>query len=110
MIHRKTPAGSFPSPTSMKIILIPLAVIAIASVSCSKQEGTNAASTSESRAKSYPLETCLVSGEKLGAMGDPIVINHEGQEIKFCCDSCIPKFKKDPAKYLQKLNHANPSQ
>jgi YHS domain-containing protein len=94
----------------MKIILIPLAVIALASVSCNKQEGTNAASKSESRAKSYPLETCLVSGEKLGAMGDPIVINHEGQEIKFCCDSCVPKFKKDPAKYLHKLDRANPSQ
>lgn len=36
-------------------------------------------------------------------MGDPIVIVHEGQQIKFCCDSCIPKFEKDPAKYLSKL-------
>ncbi|HRX54423.1 MAG: hypothetical protein R3F31_10435 [Verrucomicrobiales bacterium] len=54
-------------------------------------------------AKPYPLDTCLVSGEKLGEMGAPVVINHEGQEIKFCCKSCLPDFKEDPAKYLKKL-------
>ena len=58
--------------------------------------------------KPYPLETCLVSGEELGSMGDPIVIIHEGQEIKFCCDSCQPKFEKEPAKYLALLKKGAP--
>lgn len=93
----------------MKIILIPLTVIAIASGSCNKQVSNNATSASEATAKPYPLGTCLVSGEELGSMGDPTVINHAGREIKFCCDSCVPKFKKDPEKYLSKLDHANPS-
>ena len=53
--------------------------------------------------KPYTLSTCIVSGEALGSMGDPIAIVHEGQEIKFCCDSCLPKFKKDPAKYVAAL-------
>jgi hypothetical protein len=53
--------------------------------------------------KSYPLDICLVSDEKLGSMGDPIVIVHAGQEVKFCCDDCKPAFEKDPAKYLAKL-------
>ena len=91
----------------MKIILIPLAVITIASVSCNKPEGNNPKSAAEFGAKPYPLDTCLVSGKKLGSMGDPVVMNHEGQEIKFCCDSCVPKFKMDPAKYLSKLETAN---
>ena len=91
----------------MKIILIPLTIIAIASISCNKQQDSTAASAAESNATPYPLDTCLVSGEKLGSMGDPIVINHEGQEIKFCCDTCVPKFKKDPEKYLPKLAQAN---
>jgi len=30
--------------------------------------------------KPYPLTTCIVSGEKLGGMGDPYVFVHEGQE------------------------------
>lgn len=55
-------------------------------------------------AKPYPLDKCLVSDEKLGSMGEPIVLVHEGQVVKFCCESCQPKFEKDPAKYLAKLS------
>ena len=51
-------------------------------------------------AKPYPLATCLVSGEKLGEMGKSFEIVYEGQQIKFCCKNCAPKFAKDPAKYL----------
>lgn len=53
--------------------------------------------------KPYPLETCIVSGNKLGSMGKVIVKVHEGQEIKFCCKPCIKKFDANPAKYLSKL-------
>lgn len=59
-------------------------------------------------AKPYPLDTCLVSDEKLGA--DPkmatFVFTHEGQEIKLCCKSCQKDFNKAPAKYLKKLEGA----
>lgn len=54
-------------------------------------------------AKPYPLDVCIVSGEKLGSMGEPVVYVHEGQEVKFCCKNCAPDFKKEPAKYLVKL-------
>lgn len=54
-------------------------------------------------AAEYPLTTCVVSGEKLGAMGEPFVFVHEGTEVRLCCDHCKPKFDKDPAKYLEKL-------
>jgi YHS domain-containing protein len=36
-------------------------------------------------------------------MGKPYEIVHEGQQIKFCCKKCLPKFEKDPAAYLSKL-------
>jgi YHS domain-containing protein len=49
------------------------------------------------------LDTCLVSGEKLGEMGKPFEIAHKGQQIQFCCKNCAPEFAKDPAKYLSKL-------
>jgi hypothetical protein len=58
-------------------------------------------------AKPYPLDYCLVSGEKLGVMGTPVVINYQGQEIKFCCPGCPAKFQKDPGTYLKKLQNAN---
>ncbi len=57
-------------------------------------------------AKPYPLEKCLVSDEKLGEMGKPYVFTHEGQEIKLCCKSCLKDFKKEPAKFLKKLDAA----
>jgi len=54
-------------------------------------------------AKPYPLDTCVVSGEKLGEHGKPYVFTHEGQEIKLCCKSCLKDFTKEPATYLKKL-------
>lgn len=59
--------------------------------------------TGDVAAKAYPLDTCIVAGDKLGDMGEPIVLVHEGQEVKFCCEKCVPEFEKDPAKYLAKL-------
>lgn len=83
--------------------ILSAAVLLLAS--CSKEKATSNASAAGSAAKPYPLDVCLVSGEKLGSMGDPTSLVHEGQEIKFCCDHCEPKFKKDPAKYLSKLEN-----
>jgi YHS domain-containing protein len=57
-------------------------------------------------AKPYPLDTCVVSGEKLGKMGEPKVIVHEGQEVKFCCPGCEKEFRKDPAKVLKAIAEA----
>lgn len=77
------------------------AVAAPSAESTAAPEGL--AADSRAKAKPYPLATCLVSGEKLGEMGDPVVFTHEGQEIKLCCKSCKPKFDKAPATYLKKL-------
>jgi YHS domain-containing protein len=56
--------------------------------------------------KPYTLKVCVVSGDKLGEMGDPFVYEYEGREIKFCCKGCVKDFKKDPAKYLKKIEQA----
>ena len=48
----------------------------------------------------YPLEVCVVSGEKLGSMGKPHVITHEGTEVRFCCKECLPKFNENPDKFV----------
>lgn len=53
--------------------------------------------------KPYPLDICLVSGEKLGSMGTPVVRVYEGQEVKFCCEGCIEEFENNPAEFLAKL-------
>jgi YHS domain-containing protein len=60
----------------------------------------------QTKAKPYPLNTCAVSGEKLD-MGKPYVFVHEGQEVKLCCKDCLKDFKKEPAKYMKKIQQAN---
>ena len=52
----------------------------------------------------WPLDTCAVSGEKLDSMGDAIVYDHEGRDIRFCCKACIGAFKKNPDEYLAKAD------
>ena len=53
----------------------------------------------------YPLEMCMVSGEKLGGeMGAPIDFIYKNRLIRFCCKGCKSDFLKDPAKYVAKLD------
>jgi YHS domain-containing protein len=55
----------------------------------------------------YPLKTCIVREKSaLGSMGEPVNMVVGMQMVRFCCDSCIPKFKKDPAKFLARLKPA----
>lgn len=68
---------------------------------------TGQADDAKKEKKTYPLTTCVVSGEKLGGdMGDPYVFTHNGREVRLCCKSCLKDFKKDPSKYLKKLDEA----
>lgn len=60
---------------------------------------------------SYPVTTCVVSGDKLGSMGDFISYVHKeagkpDREVRFCCEGCIEDFKADPKKFLAKLDAA----
>jgi YHS domain-containing protein len=80
----------------MKSLLLALPVLAFA-----------AFGTIAHAADAYPLTTCVVSGEKLGEMGAPVVINYKGTEVRFCCNGCVKKFKADPEKYLAKLKAAS---
>ncbi|MDF3056201.1 MAG: hypothetical protein K0R17_416 [Rariglobus sp.] len=59
----------------------------------------------------YPITTCVVSDEPLGDMGTPIDYIHKeagkpDRLVKFCCKMCVGQFKKDPARYLAKLDAA----
>jgi hypothetical protein len=57
----------------------------------------------DAAAKPYPLDTCIVSGDKLGEEGKPVVVVKNGQEFKLCCKDCIEALDKDPKKYADKL-------
>lgn len=76
--------------------------------------GTTSAKTPETvsgpsdpNAKPYLLKTCVVSGEELGKMGEPMRFTYKGQEIKLCCKGCEKDFNKDPEKYLKMISTAS---
>jgi YHS domain-containing protein len=55
----------------------------------------------------YPLDACVISGDKLGGeMGEPIDFIYKNRLIRFCCKDCKPEFLKDPAKAIAKLDQA----
>ena len=60
----------------------------------------------DKKPKPYPLNTCIVSDEKLDDHGKPYVFTENGQEIKMCCKDCLKDFNKDKAKYLKKIEDA----
>jgi YHS domain-containing protein len=46
---------------------------------------------------------CPVQG---GPVKSDVFVDYEGKRIYFCCPGCIESFKKDPARYLDKLKQA----
>ena len=57
----------------------------------------------EAQMASYPLKTCLVSGDDLGSMGETVNTLYGDRLIRFCCKGCLRSFNKNPGKYLPKL-------
>jgi YHS domain-containing protein len=80
-------------------VTIAAALVAVTAVRADDSATNNPAS----KPTPYPLNTCPVSGDKLGEMGAPCVFVYQGQEIKFCCPDCKKDFLKDPQKYLKQI-------
>ncbi len=43
---------------------------------------------------------CPVMGGKINTS---LFVDYEGKRIYACCSGCLPELKKDPAKYVEKL-------
>jgi hypothetical protein len=69
-----------------------------------EQESEAATKSDDRIGGPYSLDTCPITGKKLGAMGDPDVRLYDGREVRFCCPMCSPKFEKDMAANLAKLD------
>lgn len=51
---------------------------------------------------------CPVTGEELGSMGRPIPVNVRGRTIYVCCEPCVNAVRRDPDKYLRKVDAERP--
>ncbi len=55
----------------------------------------------------YPLTTCMVSGDKLGGdMGKPVDLVVGNRLVRFCCADCQKDFNKAPVKFLKMIDDA----
>ncbi len=45
---------------------------------------------------------CPVTGEKIDE-SQKVAYEYKGKIYNFCCSMCIPKFKKDPEKYIKNI-------
>jgi len=53
------------------------------------------------RAAAAPSQTkCPVMG---GAIDEKVYTDYNGKRIYFCCPGCLEMFKKDPEKYVKKM-------
>lgn len=85
------------------LFLSSTALLSLALTSCGRDNSGPPAASAETP---YPLDVCVVSGEKLGSMGEPVIVTREGVTVKFCCDHCLPEFEKDPTKFIAKIKEA----
>ena len=79
----------------MKQLIATLTTLSLL-VACASTGGSTAA-------RAYPLDTCIVTDNALGSMGDPITKVYDGQEVKFCCAPCVAEFEANPAEFMAKL-------
>ena len=58
--------------------------------------------------KTYPVTTCVVSGEALESeeMGPPVNILYGTRLVRLCCKMCKRELDKNPAKFIEKLDKA----
>lgn len=47
-------------------------------------------------------KTCPVSGEKIEE-GSVVTYEYRGKVYSFCCQGCVEEFKKDPDRYIEKM-------
>lgn len=75
-----------------------LLALTIAAWGCGKDEPPQQAAGGEPAVKVQT--TCPVMG---GNVNKDLYVDHEGKRVYFCCTACIAEFKKDPGKYVTKL-------
>ncbi|MCB9915230.1 MAG: hypothetical protein H6828_08785 [Planctomycetes bacterium] len=51
----------------------------------------------------YPSETCVISGETLGGMGDPVDFMYGYRAVRLCCKGCVKQFNEDPRGFIETL-------
>lgn len=89
-------------------IALPLLTIALVHAHGAKPASTTPGATDAPAWKGdvYTLDVCVVTGKKLGSMGEPVIKVIDGREVRFCCAPCIEKLEADKATYFKRIDEA----
>ena len=55
------------------------------------------------KAKPYPLDVCLVIEKPLSETPNTYTKIYNGQQVKFCCTSCVAAFEANPDFFMKKV-------
>ena len=58
------------------------------------------------QSEGYPMDTCPVTGEPLGSMGEPVDVLLGHRLVKLCCGGCEGQAADDPGAAIEKLDAA----
>ncbi len=65
------------------------------------------AAVAEKQGEDYALDTCPVSGQELGSMGDPVEVVVANRLVKLCCAGCVGGVAKNPVEIIEKVDAAH---
>ncbi len=66
----------------------------------------DARDTSSQKAENVDNTICPVTGEKIDKK-TKATYEYKGKIYNFCCSACISEFKKDPEKFIKKIEEEN---
>jgi YHS domain-containing protein len=83
----------------MKVLILALTLAAFAAGSLWSTE-VRAAAEAKPAPPAATQTKCPVLG---GDVNKQVYVDYKGKRIYFCCEGCDQEFKKDPEKYLKKM-------
>jgi hypothetical protein len=60
----------------------------------------------DSQVADYPLDTCPISGKKLGSMGEPVKLVLDNHLVQLCCKGCTAKAKAKKDEIVRSIQTA----
>ncbi len=90
---------------NLKTVLLAVGVIMVFGLSASMGFGDSVTPGTAEKAVTVGNKVCPVTGEKIDKESE-VTYEYKGKVYSFCCRACIIEFRKDPEKYIEKMNTA----
>ena len=83
-----------------KLVVVASLVLMVMSVGIAGAQENQPAGKTAAGQTVKKQTVCPVMG---GAINPALYVDANGKRVYFCCNACPPEFKKDPAKYIAKM-------